>query len=402
MKSKFLLPLSILCSSLPVYAESSVTLYGVLDSGIHYVSNQNSNGDQASAKLKLKGGNWFGNRWGLRGSEDLGNGTIATFVLENGFGIFNGQAEPHKSQMFGREATVGFANERLGMLTFGRQYDSFADYLGIYSAANDWATGIGAHFGDIDNINSSIRINNSIKYQSASLNGFRFGGLYSLDGISGHFTRNQVWSAAASYAHGPFSIGAGYSDIKNPLVGSIDNPQASPYSTIDNAYEGGLPKVYGNLQVASSMHVMGLGGSYKIDDVILKAVISRSKLKDSQYFALNNIGTTNSDVRFDNFEVSIKYLASPALNVGAAYTFTNGKTDYLNLNPRFHQINIGSNYAISKRTAIYLAAGFQKAAGDGLAVDSNGNFRKFAGLSGNNASSSDRQFVLTTGIKHSF
>src|SRR5690625_8021310 len=82
-------------------AETSVTLYGVVDGGIGY---QRVKADGAKAtRTGLLGGVQRGNRWGLRGSEDLGDGLRMIFQLESGFDINTGHSQ-QSGRLFGREA----------------------------------------------------------------------------------------------------------------------------------------------------------------------------------------------------------------------------------------------------------------------------------------------------------
>jgi len=71
-------------------AQSSVTLYGMLDAGIGYTSNVGGH-----EKVSLDGGASGSNKWGLRGQEDLGGGLKAVFKLENGFNIATGGIGGH-------------------------------------------------------------------------------------------------------------------------------------------------------------------------------------------------------------------------------------------------------------------------------------------------------------------
>ena len=79
----------------------TVTLYGLIDTGLQYVSN----GPGGHSKTGISTGNLSGSRWGLRGSEDLGGGLSAIFTLENGFDSSNGQAM-QGDRLFGRQAYV--------------------------------------------------------------------------------------------------------------------------------------------------------------------------------------------------------------------------------------------------------------------------------------------------------
>ncbi len=98
------------------HAQSSVSLYGVLDLGLTYVNNTQT-GRRGQG---LTGGHQFaltdgtstgvsGSRWGLRGVEDLGGGLKALFVLENGFNANNGALAQGGAE-FGRQVYVGLAN----------------------------------------------------------------------------------------------------------------------------------------------------------------------------------------------------------------------------------------------------------------------------------------------------
>ena len=84
-------------------AETSVTLYGIIDGGIGYdrVKSHNADGSTKSTRTGLIDGVQSGNRWGLKGTEDLGNGLRANFVLESGFNLANGR-HAQDERLFGR------------------------------------------------------------------------------------------------------------------------------------------------------------------------------------------------------------------------------------------------------------------------------------------------------------
>ncbi len=119
------------------HAQSSVTLYGILDAGITWVNNTGG-----SHVVKFDDGISYGNRWGLKGTEDLGGGLSAVFVLENGFHLGNGQTGFGGAE-FGRQAYVGLSN-KWGTLSFGNQLDMTEEmvYLNNVSA---WASGYAIH-----------------------------------------------------------------------------------------------------------------------------------------------------------------------------------------------------------------------------------------------------------------
>lgn len=381
------------------HAQSSVTLYGIIDAGLTFTNLQGTNSAnlrQGSSNFQATSGNLYGSRWGLKGSEDLGGGLSTVFVLESGFNAFNGN-RGQGGQMFGRQAYVGLSNANYGTVTLGRQYDSMSDFLGIYSASNDWATSFGSHFGDLDNINQSIRLNNAIKYVSPTWSGLSFGGVFGFGNTAGDFSNDRTWAVGASYANGPFSLGAGYLNLHNPLTTTPSGPFA-PAGTYEGSVAG---PAYNGLQIASSQRTFGVGGSYVIGAATINLLWTRTQLMGSEFFGPSGGPTT--DIRFDNYEINGKYALTPAFTVGASYTFTNGKTDYLNLKPKFHQINLGANYSLSKRTTVYLVGTFQKSAGDGIAYDAASNsYINIAETAALADSSTDRQVSVTLGLKHSF
>src|SRR3984885_6997732 len=102
--------------ALSAHAQSSVTLYGVIDTGIVYSNNQggHSNWQEASAATE-------NTVYGLKGSEDLGGGLHAIFKLENGFNLNNGSLY-NANDAFGEQAYVGLQSDRYGTVTLGRQF----------------------------------------------------------------------------------------------------------------------------------------------------------------------------------------------------------------------------------------------------------------------------------------
>ena len=128
-----------------VHAQSTLTLYGIVDAGITWVSNQRGH----SAILEDTG-IAQANRWGLQGAEDLGGGTKEVFTLENGFTLGNG-ALGQGGAMFGRTAMVGLAG-RFGTLTLGRQYDFMVDNLVFNTAIARFGGVYAAHGLDVDRL----------------------------------------------------------------------------------------------------------------------------------------------------------------------------------------------------------------------------------------------------------
>ena len=110
------------------HAQSSVTLYGIIDTGVEYVSHANAAGDHVVRMPGVTGE--LPSRWGLRGTEDLGGGYQAVFTLESGFNVRGGDLG-QGGRLFGRQAFVGLKSG-FGTLAFGRQYTM--TYLALQGA----------------------------------------------------------------------------------------------------------------------------------------------------------------------------------------------------------------------------------------------------------------------------
>jgi predicted porin len=106
------------------HAQSSVTLYGIVDAGVEYVNHASKDG----GATRLVSGGKNTSRWGLRGVEDLGGGLKAVFQLESGINIANGQFDDSTGAIFDRRATIGLKN-RFGQITLGRNFTTTYDYM---------------------------------------------------------------------------------------------------------------------------------------------------------------------------------------------------------------------------------------------------------------------------------
>jgi predicted porin len=369
------------------HAQSSVTLYGVVDAGFLY--NNNSNGQKLYA---TSAGNLQGDRWGLRGTEDLGGGLKAQFVLENGFSVYTGKLGQGGDE-FGRQAYVGIKSDRFGSINVGRQYDSVVDYTGALEVADQWAPFYGAHPGDLDNLNNSNRINNAIKYTSANYAGVTFGGLYSLGGVAGSFNRNQIFSAGIGYAQGPLVLGAAYLNVKNPNYSFFGNNTSSSNTATNMSGS----QVYSGFASAQTQQVISAGGAYTFGAATVGGTYSNTQFKGLGQTAVTGQpagSPTFGNAKLNNVEVNFKYQVTPALLLGVAYDYTKA---YSVNNEKIHQAILGADYFLSKRTDLYASALYQHAAG----TNSFGG-QATAQLTGLSASSTSNQIAAVFGIRHKF
>ncbi|CAB3761614.1 porin [Burkholderia sp. MSh2] len=365
------------------HAQSSVTLYGIIDEGLLF--NNNADGKHL---YSMASGVMQGSRFGLRGTEDLGGGLKAIFTLENGFDVNSGKLG-QGGLMFGRQAYVGLSSN-YGTVTLGRQYDSVVDFVGPLEAGDQWGGYIAAHPGDLDNFNNAYRVNNAVKFTSQTYNGFSFGGLYSFGGQAGQFSKNQVWSLGAGYNNGPLVLGVGYLNARTPnqFGGMFNNGSAS--ASVSSPVYG----TYANN--ANTYQVIGAGGAYTFGAATVGATYSNTKFKG---FSAGPF--VNQTATFNNAEVNFKYQLTPALILGAAYDYTQGSKIDGNSAAKYHQGSLGVDYFLSKRTDVYAIGVYQHASGNVLDADGN-VIQATASINGLTGSSTSNQVAARIGIRHKF
>jgi GBP family porin len=360
-------------------AQSSVTLYGLIDAGITYTNNQ-----QGHSNFKATSGSVNGSRWGLRGAEDLGGGLKAIFTLENGFNIMNGQ-NGQGGREFGRQAFVGLSSEQYGAVTLGRQYDSVVDYLGPLALTGTQYGGTQfAHPFDNDNLDNSFRVNNSVKYTSANYAGFKFGGMYGFSNQADGFSNNRAYSVGASYNYGPLNVAAAYMQLNNGDATVSGNALGAVSG--DNPLAAGRQRTFGG------------GLSYAFGPAVVGFVFTQTMLDDA--LGVTAAGTGGSAIpfsdghaRFSNYEINGRYNLTPALSLAGAYTYTDSRID--GVKPKFHQVSVQTAYALSKRTDVYLQGEYQHVSdteGTGLG----------ATITGVGVSSTENQVSATIGVRHRF
>lgn len=365
------------------WGQSSVTLYGVIDTGVDFVNN--SAGSQIYA---MKDGTYtgiYGSRWGLLGKEDLGGGWATIFRLENGFNIPDGTLA-QGGLLFGRQAYVGLTSTRYGTVTLGRQYDSVADFMQFSSTTSEFGTYAG-HATDIDNISDSFRINNSIKYLSPTMGGARFGGLMELSGATtpdgAH--RIAVWSVGADYTFGSAKIAAAYLYANKPAQIFTGANGHFTSNTTGEAIGAAGPWSY--VGQPDHMSILAAGGTYSFGNATIGGMYSKARFSQAN--------GTSGDVSYDDYDLSLRYQITPPLRLIAGYLYTVGHIDYLGQTLKYHRVIAGARYFLSKRTELYGLVAFQQAAGDAKYADL---YYGVAAL----MSTTNRQVGTRVGIIHRF
>jgi GBP family porin len=199
-------------------AETSVTLYGLVDLGLAYQRITGPNGTSAS-KFGMTSGNQNGSRWGLRGTEDLGDGLRAVFTLESGFSANDGTSL-QGSRLFGRQSTIGLASDSWGQIDFGRQSNIASKYFGTIDPFGEGF--LQAEAGQAFSSTNTQRYDNMVLFQTANYSGLQAGAGYSFNTSSATnapgFSNNQsqrAITAGVHYINGPINLTADYDQL-NP------------------------------------------------------------------------------------------------------------------------------------------------------------------------------------------
>ncbi|MEA3122233.1 MAG: ral bacterial porin, family [Paraburkholderia sp.] len=372
------------------HAQSSVTLYGSLDAGLIYSNNQmNPTTKKAGSDWQESSNGISHTYFGLAGNEDLGSGLHAIFKLESGFGLNNGQ-QMQTGTIFNRQAYVGLESDRYGAVTLGRQYDSMVDYLSPLSMTGTGnGNNLAAHPFDNDNLDETFSVSNAIKYTSVDYNGFKFGGLYGFSNGAGEFSNNRAWSVGTSYSNGPINVAAAYMQLNN--AGSTN---------INGAVQSGTS---GNANFAAQMErTFGVGANYTYGPATVGLVWTQTQINGMQSWSTYGntflAGVSGMNLHLDNFEVNGKYALTPALTLSASYTYTEGHVSGTtgNGSPDWQTVALESDYALSKRTDVYLEGVYQHASG------SLGNVANVADINTLSPSSTANQTAVTVGIQHRF
>ncbi|RFU47635.1 porin [Paraburkholderia sp. DHOC27] len=374
--------------ALSAHAQSSVTLYGLIDTGLVYTNNQggHSNWQENSSSTQ-------NTVFGLKGSEDLGGGLHAIFKLEQGFNLNNG-SEAFPGDGFGSQVWVGLQSDPYGTVTLGRQFDVLNDLLGPLTAeSNTWGGNLAAHPFENDNLAAdSVVLNNMVKYASPEWHGVTFEGMYSFSNAAGGFANNRAYGFAASFSQGPLNLAGGYLQFNNAGGGVLGTNNNGAISQNDGSADF----------VAQRQRIWGAGGNYTFGPATVGLVWSHTQIDDMASvfsFGLGNYLPLGGTLRLDNYEVNAKYALTQALTVSGSYTFTNGAygDGATSASPIWNSVMLQTDYSLSKRTDVYLEGVYQHVHGAPA-----GSILDDAMINTLSPSSTNSQLAVTVGLRHVF
>ena len=297
-----------LCAA-PVLAQSSVTLYGVMDLGVVRES-----GGPAGSLTKLTSGMAGGSRLGFRGTEDLGGGLSAFFTLESGLFADTG-AFGQGGLAFGRQSFVGLKGG-FGAVSLGRQYTPAAM---VQVEMDPFVTGLAGTSANLlspGGAGGNNRMDNAIKYNTpGNLNGFNAEAVYGFGEVANNSAASRQYGANVGYAQGPLSVKAAYHNVNNAAgVGSS-------VTWLAGKYDFGVLTGYANYVINKGSAVFGVVNPDSRDTLLGVSVpLGSGKLMASY---IRKRDQTSAGDNASQFAVGYDHFLSKRTDVYVSYAHIN-------------------------------------------------------------------------------
>lgn len=341
---------------------ADVTLYGVVDEGFLYTHKDADKTDvDAVDKLELKSGIQAGSRWGLKGTEDLGNGLKVGFILESGFNADDG-TQSVSGTMFNREASLSVMGP-FGQLSLGKigAITQGTSSWGKVGAVSAFGTSYGAaNVGNATNVFAATVgvMDNTIAYQTPKFAGFTVYAQYSMGnsktGTSSTPTQVENKSSTDRY----YALGATYANGPVNLYFAVDSVNYASY--FDNTTPPSTQDMDDSLTVA-------FGGSY--DFSVVKVFAGAQYFDEvlvSKVSGLSNVGLDFLKSKMEGY--ALQASASAPLAGGTGY-FGVGYVDASEADSvaasagfdiKYYVASVGYKYDLSKRTNVYGVLSYAK------------------------------------------
>jgi predicted porin len=371
-------------------AQSSVTIYGIVDTGVVYTSKALTSTGGTGSKFSVNSGVIQGSRLGFKGVEDLGGGLKALFQLEAGFnndtGALNGQ-DKGATNLFRRKSVVGLGGN-FGSVLLGRQTDILDD-VSQWTSVQDFG-GVTGSVGHNLNRLEGTRTNNSIRYNTPDLSGFTASAIYGFGEAAGQTSNGQSFGLGGQYANGPLGLFAAYYQSK---LGTIGGTNASDTSILGNTSFAGH-----GAAGDTALKTFSLGASYQVGPARLYGNWSRTKqplayatttgVLTNGGFTVGSFNNTKADI----FELGVNYAVTAPLHLLASVQYNKLTfADAGSAKGKLTQINLGTDYFLSKRTDLYAFVSNLRAKD---AIN--------PGVFGDSTGSNNNQTAVAVGIRHKF
>ncbi len=320
---------------------AEVTVYGGVDTGLVY-SHSKKGSEESTNSFTMESGISSASRWGIKGSEDLGNGYSVSFDLQSGFNSDDGTLG-QDGRLFGREARLTVAGP-FGELSFGRMgsltsaagtYDIFMGTADVYDGG--WATAIGGSNFFYDH----ARCDNMVTYATPSLAGFKAYAQYSFkrdtvskeEGEVGTEGRNSAFRYAgvgATYENGPFAAVVVFDSILNPTSDDVRTKDSRTFS---------------------------VGGSMDFD--VAKVFVGYQYGRNENKAAgVKTAAEYSTQVKGHNFHVGVSApVCAGTLSFGGYYTTVEASKDS-DKTVKGYNVAATYTYPFSKRTYVYAGVGY--------------------------------------------
>ena len=333
---------------------ADVQLYGIVDTGVGYnhVDVDGLGDGQDIDTFQMKSGQASGSRWGLKGTEDLGNGLTVGFILEDGFSSDNGA---DSAPMFNRESSL-FIEGGFGKLAMGRMgslnngQSSWAK-VGMINAfgTSDWGD-YSVQVGNV--ISTAAQWDNMVAYQTPDFAGFKVYAQYGMgnavtdyDSVENESSSDRYYALGATYNNGPF---AAYFAVDSINYASWDNKTGTGEDMDDSL-------------------TVTLGGSYDFEAVkVYLGAQYFDEVKLSNFKGVIKAAGVGQSNKVKGYGIS---LTGDAPVLGGKAMFGIGYTDAesadsedktADVELQRYVVSVGYDYPFSKRTDVYAVASYMQ------------------------------------------
>ena len=353
---------------------ADVQLYGILDTGVGYSHiDMDTSGVDDVDSFEMKSGVGSGSRWGLKGTEDLGNGLTVGFILENGFDSDDG-SEDSTGVMFNRESSL-FLEGSFGKLAFGRMgaLNSGQSSWSKVGMINAFGTSYGEFTAQASNVFSLAgQWDNMIAYETPDFAGFKLFTQYGMgsNDNENESSSNRFYSLGVTYNNGPF---AGYFAVdsinyktakfsKGEWPNNGDDIDDSLTVTLGGSYDFDVVKIYLGAQYFDEVRLSSLGGPICRANDVRDLGISGFDLSINDIAKLKGYGISLSgDAPLAGGRVmfGLSYVDADAAD-SLDKALSQNIAGFRDFEIQRYVVSAGYSYPFSKRTDVYGVASYMR------------------------------------------
>ena len=336
---KSLIALAVITATSGAMAQSSVQLFGRLDVGINNTSVKTDGVKDivggTSSDPTLRGQTGINSSqlntqfWGIRGTEDLGGGLKAMFMLQSNFNTDTGAAA---ANMFDREAWLGLSGG-FGTIKLGRNYTAYDTVFGATNHNFNSNINVSTAVFDVGIANYSQRNSNSIRYEAPTINGFNAAVSYGFgENKTASLSSTDTVSLALWYSNGPILVAFGHQNEEVRLESPASNGRDREYTMLGGGYDFGTFRLTGSMQ-----------------------------------------RTKQGDRKDRDFQIGVNV---PLGNFAVAFGYADGRTREAGVTRNSDGYALVGTYNLSKRTTAYV--GYERSEVEGIASVSTTRTSNFA------------------------